>query len=126
MNSGTLPCWNSYLVTQSGTPLAGFKTRDGARPEIDQRGDSVMANSYLNDAAPPTEAFKIATIVSDPSRKVALLTADIECEEVRTGIRDLADPAYSELARSLGARRDNLQATISSLEPLTRSLPEAA
>ena len=85
-----------------------------------------MANSYLNDAAPPTEAFKIATIVSDPSRKVALLTADIECEEVRTGIRDLADPAYSELARSLGARRDNLQATISSLEPLTRSLPEAA
>lgn len=57
-----------------------------------------MADPYLNDAARPSEAFKIATIVSDLSRKVAFLSADIECEEVRTGTRDLGDSAYSSLA----------------------------
>jgi hypothetical protein len=45
-----------------------------------------------------------------------LLTADIELEEARTGVRDLKNPAYSTLARNLRARRDNLVATIAMLE----------
>jgi hypothetical protein len=47
---------------------------------------------------------------------VEILTADIEHEEMRFGVRDLADPNYPVLARNLRARRENLEATIASLE----------
>jgi hypothetical protein len=50
------------------------------------------------------------------TRSTHLLTADIELEEARTGVRDLKNPAYSTLARNLRARRDNLVATIAMLE----------
>ena len=70
--------------------------------------------------------FRIAILIADLSRSVAYLTADIEHEEARAGVRDLADPTYSVLARSLRARRDNIAATIASLEALTQSAPEAA
>ena len=46
-----------------------------------------------------------------------ILTADIEHEEARAGVRDLSDPAYPVLARSLRARRENIGATIALLEP---------
>jgi hypothetical protein len=41
---------------------------------------------------------------------------DIETEEKHTKCCDLRDPAYSILARSLIARRDNLTATIAALQ----------
>jgi len=88
-----------------------------------------MANSYLPETPRGTAATKrlqIATLTGDLSRSMDLLTADIEREEERVGVRDLRDPAYPVLARSLRARRENIVATIASLEALTRSAPKAA
>ena len=44
------------------------------------------------------------------------IDASIEAEEGRTRLRDLRDPSYSLVARSLRARRENLRVTISMLE----------
>jgi predicted nucleotidyltransferase len=55
----------------------------------------------------------IATPIADPLRSVALLTLDIENEEKRADVRDLA---YPVLARSLRIRTDNIETTIASFE----------
>jgi hypothetical protein len=57
---------------------------------------------------------------------VALLTVDIEHEEARAGVRDLSDPAYPVLARSLRVRRENIRVTIGSLEAVIQGIPKAA
>jgi hypothetical protein len=62
--------------------------------------------------------LQIATLIGSLSRSVELLTVDIEHEEARAGVRDLADPAYPVLARSLRVRRDNIRTTIAALEAL--------
>jgi hypothetical protein len=49
-------------------------------------------------------------------RLVQLLDVDIDLEEQRTGIFDLASRNYSTVAQDLRARRDNLMATITRLE----------
>jgi hypothetical protein len=88
-----------------------------------------MANSYLLETPRRTAAvngLQIATLIGSLSRSVALLTVDIEHEEARAGVRDLSDPAYPVLARSLRVRRDNIGATISSLEALVQQTAEAA
>ena len=80
-----------------------------------------MANSFLLETLPRTAAvngLQIATLIGDLSRKVAILTADIVHEEARAGVRDLSDPAYPVLARSLRVRRDNIGATVAMLENL--------
>jgi hypothetical protein len=80
-----------------------------------------MANSYLPETLRGTAAvsgLKIATLIGNLSRSVDLLTVDIEHEETQAGVRDLSDPAYPVLARSLRVRRDNIGATIVSLENL--------
>ena len=55
-------------------------------------------------------------LISDLRRLVRLLEADIDMEEERIGISDPTSPDYSVSARKLGARRENLIATISRLE----------
>lgn len=55
-----------------------------------------------------------------------LLTFDVEHEESRTGVKDLSDPAYPVLARSLRERRDNIRATIAALEARAGRTPNAA
>jgi hypothetical protein len=88
-----------------------------------------MANSYLLETPRRTAAtnrLQIATLVGSLSRSVALLTADIEHEEARAGVRDLSDPAYPVLARSLRVRRENIRTTIASLEALVQGTPKAA
>ena len=85
-----------------------------------------MANSYRNGAYGPTGILRITSLVAKLSRSVALLAADIEAEEMRTRNRNLIDPKYSTLAWSLRTRRDNLLATINSLDALIRELPQAA
>jgi hypothetical protein len=88
-----------------------------------------MANSYLPETLRATAAvnrFRIAKLIADLTRTADILTADIEHEEERAGVGDLADPAYPVLARSLRSRRENIEATIASLEALTRSAPKAA
>jgi hypothetical protein len=88
-----------------------------------------MAYSYLPETPRATAAIKklqIATLIGDLSRKADILTADIEHEERRSGVRDLADPAYPVLARSLRERRENIGATITSLEVLVQKTSKAA
>jgi len=88
-----------------------------------------MANSYLPDTPRGTAAIKklqIATLIGDLSRKADILTADIEHEEARAGVRDLSHPAYPVLARSLRTRRENIRTTIASLEALVQGVPKAA
>ena len=88
-----------------------------------------MANSYLLETPRRTAAInglQIATLIGSLSRSVALLTVDIEHEETRVGVRDLSDPAYPVLARSLRTRRENIRVTIASLEALVQGVPKAA
>jgi hypothetical protein len=69
--------------------------------------------------SPALRRLQIATLIGDLSHSVEIFTADIEHEEMRSGVRDLSDPAYPVLARSLRVRRENIGATIVSPEPLT-------
>ena len=88
-----------------------------------------MANSYLHETLRRTAALnglQIATLIQSLSRSVELLTVDIEHEETQAGVRDLSDPAYPVLARSLRARRDNLMETIALLEALVQGTLKAA
>ncbi len=88
-----------------------------------------MANSYLLETLRGTAAvngLQIATLIGNLSRKVTILTADIAHEEARSGVRDLSDPAYPVLARSLRTRRDNIRLTIASLEAMVQGTPKAA
>lgn len=59
---------------------------------------------------------RMERLVSDLRRLVQLLERNIDSEEERTGIFDLANLNYSVAARQLRTRRDNLAATISKLE----------
>jgi hypothetical protein len=80
-----------------------------------------MAKPYLLETPPRTAAInglQIGTLIGSLSRSVALLTTDIEHEETRVGVRDLADPAYPVLAWTLRARRENIGTTIAMLENL--------
>jgi hypothetical protein len=61
-------------------------------------------------------AAQIRTLIASISRCAQFLDYDIEAEEGRTKCWDCGDPAYSILARSLTARRDNLAATIAELQ----------
>ncbi len=67
---------------------------------------------------------QIETLVIHLSGRVRLLDSDIEAEEERTRCKDRRDAAYLILARTLVARRDNLSATIASLQG--RVAPSAA
>jgi 2-oxo-4-hydroxy-4-carboxy--5-ureidoimidazoline (OHCU) decarboxylase len=77
-----------------------------------------MVNSYLLETLRETAAtnrVQIAALISDLARSIDVLTADIQQEEARAGIQEVADPSYSTLARSLRRRRENIGATIASL-----------
>jgi uncharacterized small protein (DUF1192 family) len=67
---------------------------------------------------------QIETLVITLSQRVQLLESDIEAEEERTRCRDRRDAAYSILARTLIARRDNLSATIAALRERLSLLEE--
>ena len=66
--------------------------------------------------AAPIAAAQIRTLINSIGHYVQSLNYDIETEEGRTRCWDCRDPAYSVLARSLTARRDNLAATIAALQ----------
>jgi hypothetical protein len=88
-----------------------------------------MANPYLLETIRGTAAtnkLQIAALISNLSRTMDLLTADIEREEARVGVHDVSDPTYPVLARSLWERRENIRVTIASLEALVQGTPKAA
>jgi hypothetical protein len=80
-----------------------------------------MANLYPVETRRGTAAtnqLHIATLIANLSRSVDILTADIEHEEVRAGVRDVLDPTYPVLAQGLRKRRDNIRVIIAALEAL--------
>ncbi len=88
-----------------------------------------MANSYLSETPQETTAMnrlRMAALIADLSRSMAILAADIEHEERRLDVFDESDPTYPLLARTLRMRRDNISATIASLEAAARAAPRAA
>jgi hypothetical protein len=88
-----------------------------------------MANPYLLETIRGTAAvnrLQIATLIANLSRSEDILTADVEHEEARAGVRDVSDPTYPVLARSLSTRRDNIRTTIASLQALLQVTSKAA
>jgi hypothetical protein len=85
------------------------------------RGSS-MTNSYRSETlrSIATNQLRIATLINNLTWSASILAADIEHEEVQTRVRDLREPGYPALARNLRARRDNLLATVASLEAIRR------
>ena len=80
-----------------------------------------MLTSYLVETprgTPAARRLQIAILIDDLSRSVQILSADIEHEEGRAGVSKLSEPAYPVLARTLRTRRENIAATIASLEAL--------
>ncbi|ANV98952.1 hypothetical protein [Bradyrhizobium icense] len=68
---------------------------------------------------------QIATLIESLSRSVELLTLEIDHEEARAGVRDLSDPTYPLLARSLRVRKDNIRITIASLDAFVHATEAA-
>jgi hypothetical protein len=69
--------------------------------------------TQLNDLC---ATMKLRALVADLRLQAHFLDQGIDDEEQRTGIFDVSNFAYPILARTLGARRDNLLATIRVLE----------
>jgi hypothetical protein len=67
-------------------------------------------------------ATQIETFIARLARTVELLDEDIRGEEERASVRDPRDPGYPMRARTLRTRRENLRATIASLEALVNPM----
>jgi hypothetical protein len=80
------------------------------------------------------QAAVIRGMIYDLGRTIHILNIDILTEEERVLVFDRSDPAYSILARTLMARRDNLIVTVADIEerlyaitaPIPAAVPEAA
>jgi hypothetical protein len=78
-----------------------------------------MTTSHLLQTLRGTAAAnrsQVARLIESLARSVELLSIEIEHEEARAGVYDLSAVTYPVLARSLRARKDNIQITIASLE----------
>lgn len=70
---------------------------------------------------PSNDVARLRGLIDRLRNNLEAMTADIETEERESRISDADDVGYSTLAKSLRVRRDNLEATISSLrETLSR------
>jgi type II secretory pathway component PulJ len=67
------------------------------------------------------ETTQIETLIGRLARTAELMDADINQEEKLASVSDPRDPAYPMIARSLKGRRDNLTASISSLQALVNT-----
>jgi hypothetical protein len=72
------------------------------------------------------EAAQISKVIGDLDRLVRAHDCDIAAEEERAQVSDRSDAAYSILARTLTARRDNLRDTIAALEQRLANLAEVS
>ncbi|CCE11257.1 hypothetical protein BRAS3843_660065 [Bradyrhizobium sp. STM 3843] len=61
------------------------------------------------------DATRVRGLIDSLRVNLEAMTADIEAEERKSQISDVAAISYPILARSLRARRDNLEATINLL-----------
>jgi hypothetical protein len=78
------------------------------------------------NVTPLREVARIGAFIGDLNRRVQLLDHDIAAEEERAQVFDPIDDAYSVLARTSVARRDNLKATVVALEKRLAYLQERA
>jgi hypothetical protein len=69
---------------------------------------------------PVVEALQTQRLIADIRRVVAILNSDIAAEEEQARVADPRLPEYPLLARTLATRRDNLEATLASLEKRVR------
>jgi hypothetical protein len=74
-------------------------------------------------AAALREAMRTRKLIADIERVVQILNSDIAAEEVQARIFDRSHVEYPMIARTLGARRDNLKGTIAALKRRLLSLP---
>ncbi|MGV7216840.1 hypothetical protein [Bradyrhizobium sp. UFLA05-112] len=63
-----------------------------------------------------TATTQLHALIADLRWRVQLLDADIKEEERKAGVSDPASLAYPMLAVTLRGRRDNLQATVATLQ----------
>ncbi|MGY8665563.1 hypothetical protein Q3C01_24815 [Bradyrhizobium sp. UFLA05-109] len=63
-----------------------------------------------------TAATQLHALIADLRWRVQLLDADIQEEERKAGVSDPTNHAYPMLALTLRGRRDNLQATVATLQ----------
>lgn len=69
------------------------------------------------------EALQTRILIADINRLVEILNSDIAAEEGQARISDRSKAEYPILARTLVARRDNLQGTIAALERRLSDMP---
>ena len=74
-----------------------------------------LLRSATNDRPPSNDVTRLRGLIDSLRTNLETMAADIEAEERASQVTDADDIGYSTLARSLRARRDNLEATISSL-----------
>ena len=69
-----------------------------------------MAHSYLLETPRGTAAIKklqIATLIADLTRTAAILTAELEHEETRAGVRDVSGCLSGAGAEPVGAKGEH-------------------
>ncbi len=69
----------------------------------------------LEDPSPTLQAVQTRRLIADITRVIDILSADIAAEEASSGVSDTTKAEYPILARTLAARRENLQSTVASL-----------
>jgi hypothetical protein len=80
-----------------------------------------LLRSATTNQHPSNEVTRLRGLIETLRITQEVMTADIQAEEQVSQIADADDVSYSTLAKSLRARRDNLEATIISLrEALAR------
>ena len=72
-----------------------------------------------------TAATQLHALIADLRWRVQLLDADIQEDERKAGVFDPASHAYPMLALTLRGRRDNLQATVVTLQRQLKAIAPA-
>lgn len=75
-----------------------------------------MAQRFVSGTDGVVDAAQVASLIGDLDRTLRQLDLEIRAEEERSKSFDPNSIAYPPLARSLRIRRDNLTATIATLE----------
>jgi hypothetical protein len=85
-----------------------------------------MAQSFDSKRDGLSDEARVSSVISDLDSTLRQLDCEIQAEEERTTSFDPDNIAYPPLARSLRIRRDNLRATIATLELRARAIESAA
>jgi hypothetical protein len=92
-------------------PIGLFQIRAFGVPVMKRRYHFGNATS-----ASLAEMARVSALISDLDKRAQLLECDIAAEEERARVFNRSDVAYPIAARILAVRRDNLKATIATLE----------